>query len=101
MVGLGADAAYSLGYLRHILSQSPFTKFLKSPQFWHLEIGILYLASIIEENLDFVRVVGVNHRSYCTQEMRPLVDYSIYWSVTSSARHICLWAWSLAAATGG
>jgi hypothetical protein len=53
MVSFGADAAYSLGYLWHVLSQSPFREFLKSPQFWHLEIAVLHLSGVIEEYLYF------------------------------------------------
>jgi hypothetical protein len=53
VVGFRADAADSLGYLGHILSQPSFAELLKAPEFWHLEVRIFYLTCVIEEYLYF------------------------------------------------
>jgi hypothetical protein len=67
VVGFRADAADTLGYLGHILGWSALAKFLETPEFRNLEIGIGYTAILVEKNgnlaMTFKASNGINYYS--------------------------------------
>jgi hypothetical protein len=64
VVGFRANAADTLGYLGHILSQAALAKFLKSPEFRNLEIGIGYTAIPVEKYGNFAMTFKAGNGVY-------------------------------------
>jgi hypothetical protein len=53
MVGLGAYTADAVGDPGHLFRRATYGELLKTTKFWDLEIGVGYIAIIIEEDFNF------------------------------------------------